>query len=327
MDEKAKLLAWLDEGVGLVQLVNQDFISLSHKILETKAVFIRHLFPVLSQLELSHSTADFLALQNLLKQTIHHLDLQKTFSVQTRFSGTIARPYSRFGLTQAIADDLVTAGYSLDVRQPEQVVSIFCTATIAYVGISLAEQNLSNWAGGMHRFAQEPDQISRAEFKLLEAIAGFDLQFPQSGLALDLGASPGGWTRVLRQHGLRVVAIDPGDLSKSLQQDPAVTHYRQLAQHFLPTCRDRFEVVVNDMRLDAIESAKIMLLAHSVLKESGLAVMTLKLPHQGAQRLVRQAIAILEKKYTVVAARQLFHNRQEVTIALCPNPRKAIGRV
>jgi 23S rRNA (cytidine2498-2'-O)-methyltransferase len=323
MDEKAKLLTWLDEGVGLVQLANENFISLSQKILDTKAVFIRHLFPVSEKIPLSHSTADFSTLQDLLNQEIHHLDLQKTISVQTRFSGTIARPYSRFELTQAIADNLVAAGYSLDVRQPEQVISIFCTDELAYVGISLAQQNLSNWAGGMHRFAHEPEQISRAEFKLLEAIDVFALQLPQAGLALDLGASPGGWTRVLRQRGLAVVAVDPGDLTQALQQDPAVTHYRQLAQNFLPTCREQFDMLVNDMRLDAIESAKIMLLAHAVLREKGLAIMTLKLPTKGAQRLVKQAIAILEKKYEIAAARQLFHNRQEVTLALHPKPREA----
>jgi 23S rRNA (cytidine2498-2'-O)-methyltransferase len=318
IDEKAKLLNWLDEGVGLVQLENQTFADLSDKVLATQAVFIRHIFPVFEQVELSHSTADFLKLQGLFEKYIGTIDRQKTLSIQTRFSGNIDREYSRFELTQFLADFWMQKGYEIDVKQPEQIISIFCTPQFAYVGISLATQNLSDWAGGMHRFAHEPDQISRAEFKLLEAIDVFNLKFPHAGLALDLGASPGGWTRILRKLGLSVVAVDPGELHESLRWDEKIAHYPQWAQSFLPNCQDEFDVVVNDMRLDAIESAKIMLSAQAVLKPNGLAIMTLKLPSKGAQRIVRQALKTLEQNYQILGARQLFHNRQEVTAALQP---------
>jgi hypothetical protein len=46
---------------------------------------------------------------------------------------------------------------------------------------------LSDWAGGVRRFAREEGQLSRSEFKLLEAFEVFDISVPQKGLALDLG--------------------------------------------------------------------------------------------------------------------------------------------
>ena len=46
-----------------------------------------------------------------------------------------------------------------------------------------------------------------------------------NGAGLDLGASPGGWTQVLHQNGLRpVVAIDPGLLAPRVQTLDGVQH-------------------------------------------------------------------------------------------------------
>ena len=44
--------------------------------------------------------------------------------------------------------------------------------------------------------------------------------------------------------------------------------------------------------------------------------MTLKLVHAGAQKQVRQVLALLGQWYEIVAVRQLFHNRSEVTAVL-----------
>ena len=59
--------------------------------------------------------------------------------------------------------------------------------------------------------------------KLVEAFACLD-NAPQPGEAcVDLGACPGGWTRVLLQHGAHVTAVDRAPLAKHLMADPRVT--------------------------------------------------------------------------------------------------------
>ncbi len=76
--------------------------------------------------------------------------------------------------------------------------------------------------------ASEPDYVSRGAQKLLGALRAFD---PDGGLvtgrlALDAGASTGGFTEVLLRRGARhVVAVDVGygQLAWSLQVDPRVT--------------------------------------------------------------------------------------------------------
>src|SRR5207245_5904296 len=103
---------------------------------------------------------------------------------------------------------------------PQIVVSVLCTPEKAYLGISTVEENLSDWPGGMRHFAQTPEQISRSEFKLLEALEVFGVTLPSGGRALDLGAAPGGWTRLLLEAGLRVVAVDPANLDPRLARRP-----------------------------------------------------------------------------------------------------------
>src|SRR3989442_8284381 len=97
-------------------------------------------------------------------------------------------------------------------------------------GLSRVEDNLSAWAGGAIRFAREPHQVSRSEFKLLEALRVFHLSLPASGSALDLGAAPGGWTRRLRSAGLAVTAADPGGRDPPVVAVPGGRHVRATPQ-------------------------------------------------------------------------------------------------
>ncbi len=65
------------------------------------------------------------------------------------------------------------------MRHPVQVVSVVLAPDEAFLGVSRAIDNLSDWAGGARRFRRDPDQISRAEFKLLEALEVFALDRPR----------------------------------------------------------------------------------------------------------------------------------------------------
>lgn len=305
VDRQSKLIQWLDPGIGLIELNTVDFSDLAPQIV-TKAAFVRHICPAMETVSIEN-------LQSAIASRISQLDSTQTLSIQLRSNN---KDINRSELRNLLVDDLIAAGLKVEAKDPVQIISIFCTQEIAYLGFSNAVNNLSSWAGGMHRFAHEAEQISRAEFKLLEAIDVFNLQLPMKGLALDLGASPGGWTRVLRNRGLSVVAVDPGDLAESLQSDPNITHYRQLVQQYIPNCRDRFDLIVNDMRMAPVDSAKNMIAASQVLKENGLAMMTLKLPSKGVKPVIDRAIALLENHYEIIGIRNLFHNRQEVTAVL-----------
>ncbi len=237
------------------------------------------------------------------------------FSVQTRTLGG-GWPYGPYDVNTRLAAVLARSGARLDVREPVEVLSVVLASDRGFLGLSRAEDNLSGWAGGARRFRREPGQISRAEFKLLEAMEVFRLDPSGARTALDLGAAPGGWTRVLRRQNVRVVAVDPADLAPALRGDAGLQHVRALAQVYLQAADASFDIILNDMRMDARDSARLMVTAAQHLHSSGWALMTLKLPKHGTKSTMDAALALLRDSYEIAGVHQLFHNRSEVTVAL-----------
>ncbi len=285
-------------------------------------VFLRHIAPVQEIVALTGEQSDL----NTLKRTIRDALLDDfptsdAFSVQTRLFEKVS--YKPFDVNRALSGVIERGtGARLNVRAPKMVLSV-SIATVdkqlfGMIGASTVEQNLSDWAGGERRFKREKGQVSRAEFKLLEAIDCFDLQLPEKGVALDLGAAPGGWTRVLRQahDALVVVAVDPGELHESLQQDWGVNHVRGTAEWYLQslTPDQRFDLIVNDMRLDGRYSADILTNFAPHLAPDGFIVMTVKLPQNYPLPRLSETLQILKTRYNICGVRQLFHNRHEATI-------------
>ena len=300
--------------VALVEL-EQPLAEWHAFLLKRPAIFVRHIAPVHRELVLDGTPDDLERLTQVALNLAPHLPARKPFAVQTRLLDDHVK-LTRFEINQALAEAVSqVSGLPLDVRNPQGVLSVALSMDRAYLGVSTVEFNRSAWAGGAHRFAREQGQLSRAEFKLLEAQALFNIEWPDHGQALDLGAAPGGWTRILRRAGLPVVAIDPADLHPSLRYDQGVRHLQILAQRFLPT-QERFTVIVNDMRIDARDSAWLMVDAANALTNDGLAVVTLKLPHEHSAQIAYHSLSILRTAYWVIGARQLFHNRSEVTAVL-----------
>jgi len=334
-------VAHLAPGVLLVD-AKEQFASLAAAWQAAPPIFVRHICPVQQVIPLWDSPGD----PDELAEAMTHpqgaaltdaLAPDQAFSVQARLYGEF--PYKPFDVNQAVSQAVAAyKGAALDVRAPQQVLSIVCAALspavvdrlprelqagphaalYGLVGLSTPRQNLSDWAGGARRFAREEGQVSRSEFKLLEAFEVFDIELPPRGVALDLGASPGGWTRVLRQRGQYVTAIDPGALDERVAADPGVRHKRMTAETYLHDEPDQFDVIVNDMRMDGRDSARLMVAYARLLYPHGVAIMTLKLPETRRMPILEHALDILRSAYTVVGARQLFHNRSEITLYLRP---------
>ena len=98
---------------------------------------------------------------------------------------------------------------------------------------------------------QELKYVSRGAYKLLPAIEKFQPEL-EGKTALDLGASTGGFTDVLLQHGVaKVYAVDVGtdQLHPKLAADPRVvnlqkTNARQLSSELIP---DPIDILVGDV--------------------------------------------------------------------------------
>ena len=316
----------LADGVLLVTS-SRSFFDLAEEWRLAPPIFVRHICPVQEIVPLRNQLNTDIAIlcQHITETILPLVDPDLPFSVQTRVLADL--PYKPFDLNTPLAEILSSGGAPLDVRNPQQILSVVCAAgsaqadatrntPVAYLGLSLALNNLSNWAGGVRRFAREEGQVSRSEFKLLEALEIFKIKLPARGVALDLGASPGGWTRVLRQKDQYVTAVDPGDLDPRIAADRGVRHKRMTAEQYLADEPDQFDLIVNDMRMDARDSARMMVAYARQLYRHGLVIMTLKLPEQNRQPIIDHAFKLLQEAYAIAGARQLFHNRSEITVYL-----------
>lgn len=309
-----QLIDELAPGIWSVQL-SGDFFALAEQWRQQPPIFVRHICPVQTMIPLTDGVEKLV--ETAVTTFTHLLEPDWPFSVQTRVLGDLTiKPYD---INKPLSEKLSAAsGAPLDVRSPFQILSVVLGQETAYLGLSLAVNNLSDWAGGVRRFAREKEQISRAEFKLLEALEIFKIELPPRGRALDLGAAPGGWTRVLRQKEQYVTAVDPAWLHPTLQTDKGVRHLRTTAEDYLAQYPDTYDVIVNDMRLDARDSARLMGEYGRYLYPHGLAIITLKLPERQYDSALDHGLNLLRQKYTIAGARQLFHNRSEVTVYLKP---------
>ncbi len=271
-----------------------------------RIIFVRHL-----TVEIASFLDDLPPGYELAELILAELpDYPKALAVQawTDSAGTGGSYYHR--LEEALAD----RGVAVTRSGQEVVVSCFVGRRAVLLGVNRLEHSLSDWPGGRMRLARSEDRVSRSEFKLEEAIATFGLELPTGGKALDLGASPGGWTRILRQHGQEVWSVDPGALDPRLRGDRRIHHAATTAGRFFTDNRVRFDVVVNDMRMDQVMSARMMLDAGAHLRRGGLAIVTLKGGGKNPLDGARRGMDVLRQEYDVLHARQLHHNRNEITV-------------
>ena len=185
------------------------------------------------------------------------------------------------------------------------------------------------WPLGIPRLRMHADAPSRSALKLEEAMHALlredeRKQLLQPGMrAADLGAAPGGWTWVLMRHGLRVTAIDNGPLRPHLLDSGMVEHLR--ADGFAWQPPQPLDWMVCDMVEQPRRVAERMAtwLREGWCRQS---VFNLKLPMKKRwqeTQLSLQAFAEQTQKPVTIRARQLYHDREEITVFARVGPANA----
>lgn len=173
------------------------------------------------------------------------------------------------------------------------------------------------WPGGIPRLRFPKEAPSRSTLKLEEALlvllspAERDRWLKPGMTAVDLGAAPGGWTWQLVNRSMRVTAIDNGPMDKALLQSGIVTHLREDGFRFRP--RKAVDWLVCDM---VEQPRRIATLIAGWLGDNACryAIFNLKLPMKKRFDEVRLCLGIVGAAATDVRARQLYHDREEITV-------------
>lgn len=191
--------------------------------------------------------------------------------------------------------------------------------------------NSAPWHMGILRQHMPAEAPSRSTLKLAEAIEVFMDRGEQARLlrpgmtAVDLGAAPGGWTWQLVKRGIRVTAVDNGPMKGVLAKHPLVQHLRQDGFKYAPS------KAVDWLVCDMVEKPARVAALIGEWFAAGLAkhaIFNLKLP-------MKQRIAAVEGALDGIRARldeeginyrmeakQLYHDREEITVFLARVKRK-----
>ena len=188
------------------------------------------------------------------------------------------------------------------------------------------------YPGGIARLRFPREAPSRSTLKLDEAFCVLLTQAERDRLlkagmrAVDLGAAPGGWTYQLVRRHMRVFAVDNGRMDAQLLQSGLVDHLREDGFRYLPARP------VDWLVCDMVEKpAKVVDLVLKWFKggHCRAAVFNLKLPMKKRFEAWAKARAALESLAAcghMLRARQLYHDREEITVALIPSASVKPGR-
>jgi 23S rRNA (cytidine2498-2'-O)-methyltransferase len=182
---------------------------------------------------------------------------------------------------------------------------------LAALGAVSRNEAVSRAPGGRNRMRREADAPSRAALKVEEALDGYGLSPSRGELCIDLGAAPGGWTARLVARGARVTAVDPANLSPELAKNPRVRHVKQSAFAFEPG--QPADWLFCDMAWRPLEVAQLL----AKWGRRGWAthlVANIKLPMKDKNPILHRVRATLAEGWRSVRVRQLYHDRDEVTV-------------
>lgn len=200
----------------------------------------------------------------------------------------------------------------------------FLSSSAVYIAISNIN-NSSDQLMGIPRLRMPKSAPSRSTLKLDEAF-NFMLsdkernEHLKNGMsAVDLGACPGGWTWQLVNRGIRVSAIDNGEMNKQLMETGLVEHLREDGFTYTP------EKTVDWLVCDMVEKpTRITQLIIKWISQGYCvnSVFNLKLPMKKRYQMVsdcrQMLIDALEQSgyYYQLRMKQLYHDREEITVVI-----------
>lgn len=178
----------------------------------------------------------------------------------------------------------------------------------------------SPWPGGIPRLRQPPNAPSRSAAKLDEALHTLLTEDERKTLlregfrAADLGAAPGGWSWVLVRAGLRVTAVDNGPLKEPVAGHPQVEHLRADGFRWQPARP------LDWMVCDMVEQPRRVAGRMAQWLREGWCrqtIFNLKLPMKKRWDETVLCLDLLRAEageLKVLRARQLYHDREEITV-------------
>ena len=180
-------------------------------------------------------------------------------------------------------------------------------------GFHIASTTPARWPGGVPLMDTSAEQISRAYYKIFEAMLWAGIHLGEGDTVAEIGSAPGGSCQRLLELGANVIAIDPAEMEDAIVQHENLTWIRRKGQEVRK--RDFRDVgwLVTDMSATPSYTLETVgeIVAHRDVDIKGL-ILTLKLTDLAMVQQIPDWIdAVRKMGFGVVKARQLAFNRRE----------------
>ena len=312
----------IEAGRGLVE-----------KAKEANLIFIYSIFEVCDAIELS-SEGYLYEIESSVNKLAIDVDVPMKYEC---YDVNSKRGYSAKDVEVMVGSRLENEGIKINMEKPAAIAYSVLINMKCYSGYSLVEGLMKPFLNPERHYLKAYSGISRAELKLHEALDEFDIG-GKRGMAIDMGAAPGGWSKVLYDEGFKVLAIDPADLNyrklgergvavkEAIEgidagetllksENPIILHIKsgttKLHSLGIP---GKACIVVNDMNIEAAESARSVLELKDCFAKDCLLIMTVKCITKNADKYLSITKRILEGDFKIQFCRVLPSNRQEITL-------------
>ena len=166
---------------------------------------------------------------------------------------------------------------------------------------------------------QEMPFVSRGGFKLQKALEVFKIDLREK-ISADIGASTGGFTDCMLQHGAKkVYAVDVGygQLAWKLRQDARVinlerTNIRNVTAENIPDALDFASIDVSFISLE-----KVLPVVKNLLSDSGEVVALIKPQFEAGKENVGKKGVVRDKKIHAAVIEKILHFAQEINFKIC----------
>lgn len=173
------------------------------------------------------------------------------------------------------------------------------------------------WVGGAPPLKIPEQMISRAYLKMHEALAWSRLPCRKGDQCVEIGCAPGGAAQAMLEHELKVIGVDPAEVSPLIADDPNFHHIKKRGRDVRRREFAEARWLMSDANvapqqmLDTVED----IVTHDRVHIRGL-LLTLKMPDW---KLIDELPSYLERirnwGYRYVRPRHLAFNRQEICVA------------
>ncbi|KAL4532313.1 hypothetical protein Ndes2526B_g08218 [Nannochloris sp. 'desiccata'] len=202
----------------------------------------------------------------------------------------VAYPKSleQYIINQIFGDHLLDKGWDIHpLDYTKTLFAVNCSPTCIRYSFRPAAELFLTPSDGHARVA---GQTCKASGKLTEALCVSGFEPRKRGVAIDVGAAPGGWTQVLAETMDTVVAIDPAALHADVLALTNVVHIRQQSQAateeiIAAVGQDKtIDLLVCDINRHPEEMISILKPLLGMLRSGGMIILTLKYRGKGKEK-------------------------------------------